>query len=282
MVANSFTVREVDLSDTDNVLASSDIKTYAAKRGWCVPDQGEPFDFAATYADPASAAHPVNYGRQAIGLRYVAANPMTIGDKPPFSVVPIEILGVAHLVAILRHNGSSTSICSIDGRQIDCGISEAICRGTTQTSFVARLGTQPSRELGIVYWVCLAAPETSVFIPFHFGIPDFPAGFRTESQRPTSEFFARKITSPFRPDPSQAFWTFANFRHKTEKMSDSQRSQIRAEAEAIEASTLLATQTATDGLHSAAPDATMKLLQALPANAYLAALTMMTKSLASE
>ena len=282
MVANTYTVREVDLADTENVLASQDIRSYAVKRGWCDSDEGKPFDFAATYADPASAAHPVNYGRQAIGLRYVALNPEAIDNKPPFSVVPSEKLGVTDLMTVLRHSGSGRSICSIDGRQIDCGMSEAICRGTTQTSFVARLGTQPSRELGIVYWVCLAAPETSVFIPFHFGIPDFPAGFRSESQRPTSEFFARKITSPFQPDPSQAFWTFANFRHKAEKMPDSQRSRIRAEAEAIEASTLLANQTATEGLHSAAPDATMKLLQALPANAYLSALTMMTENLASE
>ena len=282
MVANTFTVRDVDLSDTANVVASKDVLTYAVKRGWYNPDKDGPFNFAAVYADPESAAHPVNYGRQSVGLRYVAVNPRTIGDNPPFSVVPSEKLGVADLIRVLRHNANSSSICTVDGRQVSCHLSEAICRGATQTSFVAHLGKQPSRELGIVYWGCLSAPETSVFIPFHFGIPDFPAGFRTVAERPTQELFDRKVRSPFRPDASQAFWTFSNFRNKALVMSDSARTRIRNKAETIEASAMRSIETATEGLHSASPDATMKLLQALPGDIYLSALTMMAEVQSSD
>ena len=282
MVANTFTVRDVDLADTANVIASREILTYAIKRGWYNPDKDGPFDFATVYADPESATHPVNYGRQSVGLRYVAVNPLTIGDNPPFSVVPSKKLEVADLIRVLRHNAGNSPIRTVDGRQVSCHSSEAICRGATQTSFVTRLGKRPSRELGIVYWVCLSAPETSVLIPFHFGIPDFPAGFRTGAERPTHRLFDRKVKSPFRPDASQAFWTFSNFRNKALVMPDSARTRIRDEAEVIEARALRSIETATEGLHSASPDATMKLLQALPGDVYLSALTMMAEARSSD
>lgn len=280
MVANTFTVREVDLSDSNNVLASKDIVTYASSRGWYRPADGQ-FNFAAVYADPKSAAHPVNYGRQSIGLRYVAANPLAIGENPPFSVVPSEKLEVADLFRVLRHAGGSRSICTLDGKQLKCGDSEAICRGTTQTSFVARLGSKPSRDLGIVYWVCLAAPETSVFVPIPFGVPDFPAGYRTSEKRPTYASFERNVKSPFRPDASQAFWTFSNFRDKARVMSESERNRIRQKAEAIEAKALLSLAAVTDELDTASPEVTRKLLQVLPSDVYLSALAMMAKSQSS-
>ncbi len=233
MVANTFTVREVDLADTRNVVASKDIVTYASKRGWCKSDEDGRFDFAAVYADPKSAAHPVNYGRQSIGLRYVAANPLAVGSTPPCAVVPSKSLGVADLIKVLRHNGSRL-IDTVDGKEVRCDVSAAICRGSTQTSLVARLGREPVRDLGIVYWVCLSAPETSVFMPFCFGGVGFPAGFRGEAERPSQELFDRKVTSSFRPDASQAFWTFSSFRDKAQALPDEVRAQFLREAETIE------------------------------------------------
>ncbi len=271
MVANTYTVREVDLADTKNVAASEEIQSYAVKRGWYNPEKDGPFNFAAAYANPKSAATPSNFGRQSIGLRYVVANPLAIRDEPPFSAVPSKKLDVADLIRVLRHNGSGSAIRSVDGKQVACDMSEAICRGTTQTSFVARLGTEPSLDLGLVYWACLSAPETSVFIPFRFGIADFPAGYRARSERPTRELFDRKVTSPFVPDLTQAFWTFANFHNKMESAPDVTKARITAKAEALEAeflATIRSTPRSSDGT---SPD----VLLALSTAAYQAALKMM-------
>jgi dipeptidase len=69
-------------------------------------------------------------------------------------------------------------------------------------------------DIGIVYWVCLSAPCTSCFIPFHFGITEFPSGFSSTGGSPSDEFYSTKIESPFEVDTFEAFWTFKNFQQK--------------------------------------------------------------------
>lgn len=280
MVANTYTVREVDLADTENVLSSKDIRSHASQRGWCKAGEDGPFDFAATYADPRSAANPVNYGRQSIGFHYVAANPLAVRNPLPFSVVPSKKLGVADLIKVLRHNGSG-SINTVDGKEVSCDVSEAICRGSTQTSFVARLRREPMRDLGTVYWVCLSAPETSVFVPFCFGDVDFPAGFQGETERPSQELFDQKVKSAFRPDASQAFWTFSNFRHKAQAMSETKRARFLNEAEKTEARAMRAIATA-EGTYRSQPNEARKLLQSLSNEVYLEALAIMARSQRSD
>lgn len=280
MVANTYTVRDVDLADTENVLACEDLVAYATERGWHKPDEERVFDFAAVFANPKSAAHPVNYGRQSIGLHYVAANPLAVSNPLPFSVVPSKKLGVADLIKILRHNGSG-SINTVDGKAVRCDVSEAICRGSTQTSFVARLSREPVRDLGIVYWVCLSAPETSVFIPFRFGDAGFPEGYRGEAERPSQELFDQKVESAFRPDASQAFWTFSNFRDKAQAMSEAERAWFLTEAEKTEARAMRAIAAA-EGAYGLHPEPAKELLQNLSTKVYLEALAIMARSQRSD
>ncbi|OHB73102.1 MAG: hypothetical protein A2Z25_23515 [Planctomycetes bacterium RBG_16_55_9] len=113
-----------------------------------------------------------------------------------------------------------------------------ICSGATQTSFVAQLRKNLPLDIGIVYWMCLASPRTSFYIPFHFGISDFPAGFRSKSQRPSSQFYDEKVSRPFKSDVLEAFWTFSNFYNKVNSASPEDVARIQAQAEQIEKSAL--------------------------------------------
>lgn len=233
VVANTYTVRQVDLTDKDNVLASEDIVTYAVGRGWYDLDSDEPFDFAAAYAHPAVAQSTSNLGRQWQGLRYLAAEPVGYGDEMPFSVVPQSRVCVSDIFEILRHardaepeSSASPVVCPPQGSCL-------ICRENTQTSFVAELRRREPHEIGIVYWMCLAPPGTSFFIPFHFG-STFPEGFASDAGRPSKPLYDERIGSPFRADPSEAFWTFSNLRHKTQQMSDEVLARVLAGANAVE------------------------------------------------
>ncbi|HPY50539.1 MAG TPA: C69 family dipeptidase, partial [Sedimentisphaerales bacterium] len=229
MVANTYTIRQVDLADEDNVLASKDIVTYAIERGWYDPQKDGPFDFAAVYADPASASHPNNAGRQWAGLRYVASREIAPGFDLPFSVIPKRKLGVTDIMEILRHDEPNQPESSPAS-----GFGCALCSGATQTSFVAQLRRELPLDTGLVYWVCLAEPRTSVYLPFHFGITDFPAGFRTQPEQPTSDVYDRKVGAPFVPDPREAFWVFSNFRDKAERQGPALVAAARNRAERIE------------------------------------------------
>jgi dipeptidase len=110
----------------------------------------------------------------------------------------------------------------------------ALCSGATQTSFVTQVRKGVPLDIGIVYWVCLAAPRTSFYVPFHFGISDFPAGYRLESQRPTSEVYDRRVQVPFTADPQEAFWTFSNFREKVDARGPTTVAAVKTETQRIE------------------------------------------------
>ncbi|UCD53083.1 MAG: C69 family dipeptidase, partial [Phycisphaerales bacterium] len=206
MVANTYTIREVDLSDKDNVLACDDIVTYAVERGWYDPDKDGRFDFAAVYANPQSAVHPSNIGRQRDGLLYVASGPVPLGPELPFSVRPKAKVDIADIMKVLRHQP--------DVKKSLPAPTCPICSGGTQTSFVLQHRPGLPRDIATVYWVCLASPDTSFYLPFHFGIGAFPAGFSGSRERPSEAAFDARLAAPFQADPLQAFWTFANFRAK--------------------------------------------------------------------
>ena len=234
MVANTYTVHQVDLLDRDNFLASKDIIQYAVSRGWYKPGDDGPFDFAGTYANPKSASSLSNIGRQWSGLSYVVAEPVSLGTNLPFSVVPKQKIDMAQIKKIMRHDNDakilqSSSLIEDKDKSV-C----AICRGSTQTSFVAQLRRNMPLDIGIVYWVCLAPPRTSFYIPFHFGIPNFPAGFSTKSERPTVIFYNERVGSDFRADSLQAFWTFSNFYDKINNASAQAVTRVKAQAEQIE------------------------------------------------
>lgn len=279
-VANTYTVRQVDLSDTTHVLASEDIVSYAIKRGWYDPAQQGAFDFAAVYADAGAASHPGNSGRQRMGLNYVTSAPIPPGVELPFAVKPKHRLGVSDVVRILRHKGALTPNCIRRSTESNAAANCSICRGSTQTSFVAQLRRALPREIGLVYWMCLSQPETSVYIPYHWGIASFPFGFSSMSERPTRRTYDKLIHAPFQADPAQAFWTFANFRHKVERLSPEARAQIQAKAQRLEVQALSmqdALEAATRELYTKNQAGATVLLTNYSKGLYLSALEMMSQ-----
>jgi dipeptidase len=234
MVANTYTIHQVDLSDKKNFLASKDIIKYAVSRGWYNPKKDGPFDFAAVYSNPDSASSFSNFGRQWSGLRYVAAQPIPPVPELPFSVVPRRKVGVTEIMQILRHDYKGTQTQSLSSLTSPQESGCPICSGATQTSFVAQLRRNMPLDIGIVYWTCLASPRTSFYIPFHFGISEFPAGFSSKSQRPSKIFYDEKVGRPFQTDPLQAFWMFSNFYNKVFGASANTISRVKTLAEEIE------------------------------------------------
>lgn len=216
IIANTYTIHEVDLADSANFLASNDIIQYAAKRGWYNPKKDKVFDFAAAYADPDNAADSANFCRQWGGLRFIAADSIPLSRSLPFSIKPRKKLGIGDVMQILRDHYEGTPLFEAgpySGDPHRTGM-RSICTWTTQTSFVAQLrGNMPS-DIGLVYWVCLGAPCTSFYIPYYFGLTDFPSGYASDDGSPSREFFETAVNETFEADMHHTFWSFANFHHK--------------------------------------------------------------------
>jgi dipeptidase len=234
MVANAYTIRKVALSDDKNFLGSADIIEYAQKRRWYHPRKDGAFDFASAYANPDSASNPSNTGRQWSGLTCVTDRRLMPGRGLPFSVVPRHKLSVADVMQILRHDKREEGGAIPSDAPLVC----ALCSGATQTSFVAQLRKDRPRDIALVYWVCLASPRVSFYLPFHFGISRFPAGFCLSSERPTKRRYQRKVQSAFNPDPLEAFWTFSNFRDKVNDDGAAKTAAVQEAARRVERNAL--------------------------------------------
>ena len=89
-------------------------------------------------------------------------------------------------------------------------------------------------DIGLVYWVCLASPRTSFYIPFHFGISDFPPGFRAESERPSRAVYEQKMHASPAANRKEAFWLFSSFRDEVERRGPALTAAVQAEAHRLE------------------------------------------------
>lgn len=281
VVANTYTVGEVDIADSTTVLASDDIVRYARQRGWYDPQKDGAFNFAQAYASPGSATHPSNLGRQWQGLAYIAGDHVSYGPSLPFSIKPDKKLGVTDLMRILRRRQKSvTETVSSPLEPCPPQGSCQICSNATQTSFVAQLGQGKPADINLVYWVCLAPPETSFFIPFFFGMPQFPAGYAKKSERPSKAVFDHSVAAPFKADPFQAFWTFSNFREKYKETSVQTKTRISSEAKAVEDWAMRLSEpmaTTAEQIYSTDRKAAMGLLANFSHGIYLSALEAMKR-----
>jgi len=281
MVANTYAVRRVSLGDESRTLASKDIVGYAKSRGWYNPASGT-FDFAAAYANPNAASHPNNLGRQWSGLRYVVSEPLKAGPNLPFSVKPKNKLRPADLMEILRHDKEGESGATPAESPFLC----ALCSGATQTSFVTQSRTGMSSDIGIVYWVSLASPRTSFYIPFHFGAASFPIGYSVSaSDRPTSEYYDSKVKTAFFCDPREAFWMFSNFRDKMERGNPATMEKLRAEQTRVERTAMEmqeAIEEAAGRLYERDRPAAARLLENYSKGVYLSAMEAMATVLSPE
>ena len=233
MIANTYTIRDVDVNDSKNFLCSKDLIEYAKSRNWYQPIRDGRFDFAAAYANPRDAKSPVNYGRQWAGLKFVTDKELTLGPIQPFSIEPNRKLKIEELMGILRYDNSTSKPQFMQSCTEEEKITCIICRGSTQTSFVAQLRKNMPYEIGLVYWACLTQPGSSIYIPFHFG-SGFPSGFFGKSKRPTQKEYDEKVGAPFKTDPAQAWWTFANLTNKAYKTDKEKLPQIRSAFDKIE------------------------------------------------
>ncbi len=213
VIANTYSIHEVDLSDTLNFLASADIVSYAEERGWYDARRDGEFDFAATYALYHTAEDSNNLCRQWAGLNCFAADSVPFSQNLPFSVSPAGKVSAADVMRALRNHYEGTPLAQAVQSPADAHKNRisTICNRNTMTSFVVQLRGDMPADIGSVYWVALAPPCASVYVPFHFGISGFPEGYYTDDKRPSIEEFERHTLTPFKADPGEAFWTFSNF-----------------------------------------------------------------------
>jgi dipeptidase len=191
LIANTFSIREVDLNDTINFICSPDLIDYAIQRGWYSPETDGEFDFAKTYAPDDFFKADWNTHRAWMLAKLLQSDfPLSIQDaengEMPVSVKPGKKLSVFDIINIFRNHFENTDLC----KYLDANISphyidnSPICQdGTHKVNIIQQRNWLPV-EIGTVNWRALSHPCQSIFIPWYLGINNIPKIYQMSYEDP--------------------------------------------------------------------------------------------------
>lgn len=207
---NYISIREMDLDDTDNFLACSDLVQHAMDEGWYDPASG-PFDFAKIYNQESTQNSLGNQLRHWGALRLLTGNEYPDMSDLPFSVKLSYKLSVQDIAEVLRCHYEGTvwewdpslglnthphSYYLADGTTKI----RTICTGSTDESSIMQLRSNMPAFVGNIYWRTECRPCSSVFVPWYSGILEIPEPYTVGEEKGWGE-----------PDPidhNSAHWTF--------------------------------------------------------------------------
>ncbi len=197
VIANTYTIRSVDLSDKENFLGSPDLVTYAIKRGWHDPGKG-PFSFEKAYAGPETRINKNNTLRRFSGMKRLAAEPLLPPDRArlPFTITPQKPLKVQDLTAVLRDHYEGTAYESFAASPHLQPVN-TICNTGTNTSSIVQLRSGMPVEIGALWWCAFRQPCFSIYCPLYLGVTDVPdsLGFGPEDEQNGPPSFGPSYTA---------------------------------------------------------------------------------------
>jgi dipeptidase len=223
VLANAYVIREADLSDSSDFIASGDdIAGYARSRGWWSPDMDGPFDFAKAYREQNSGSGAAMKGnvdlRQWRGLSVLSGGTLPEGganqNSLPFFLTPKRKISIEDVMKVLRDHYEGTKV---EASLLGCGNPHAcgerpICCRTTLFSIVARLSRAVPLPLRACLWVAFGRPDTSPYTPWYASISDVPEGFHGTPGIVSPDLALSRHFNPvpgtFAHDSSDAFWIF--------------------------------------------------------------------------
>ncbi|KAF0701197.1 Aste57867_8306 [Aphanomyces stellatus] len=250
VIANSFVIRKLNISDPDNFMASENVESFAQEMGWWDPNRG-PFDFAAAYSWAKPGPTKPLYGGRRIWRIYDVFAPSlkldsTLGQHPevetyPFSVKPDEKVTPLRLMDIMRDHYEGTKYDMTkevaagpfgnpirfggSTKGVQGGWERSISMHRTTHSFVLQSRGDLPDDVGGVAWYSLGAPHGSVYTPFSCG----------QSSIPSSYLASRKHEF----DTKSAWWAFEFVNNWSMLRYDLIHADIKQEMDAIQAGALL-------------------------------------------
>jgi dipeptidase len=177
VIANSYTVRTIDLSDTLNFAGSPDIIEYARKRGWYNPSKGE-FSFEAAYANQVDRSAIFNTHRQWSGYNIISGGNVSVPEEQPlpFCVEPDQPVTPEILFSVLRdhYEGTPYTADKTPDSHPHKGHTLSICRPQTNSGSVFQLRSYMPSAIGNVWWLALWQPCSAPFVPVYQGVEYIP------------------------------------------------------------------------------------------------------------
>jgi dipeptidase len=205
--ANSHRILEIDLSDSDNYMASDNVFSLAEEMGWWDSGSGEPFRFSYAYASRTSL-----YSRRrewrALSLLAPSLGLDANAENFPLSVKPDEKVNVADLLEIFRDYYQDTpydmtrrlTVVNSQGETVKSPVANPFMNAdlrallgvdrerTIASPTATYLSVTQSRSwlpdpIGGVVWLGYDNPATTPHIPFYIGISQMPDSYMVDGRR---------------------------------------------------------------------------------------------------
>ncbi|MFO8235206.1 MAG: C69 family dipeptidase [Bacteroidales bacterium] len=193
IISNTYSIREVDLNDDKNFIASPDLIEYARERGWYDPQEDGEFDFAKAYADEQYHVNNSNNHRQWILAK--ALNPafsvsLEEAEKGemPVAFKPGRKLELEDFMNVLRNHYEGTQL-NEEKDQVDNPhhLPHTVCRNSTHKATVVQQRDYMPQEIGTVIWRALGQPCQSVFVPWYLGLTEIPEEYQKKEYHRTGK-----------------------------------------------------------------------------------------------
>ncbi len=205
--ANASRIRQLNLQDPDNYMASANVHSLARELGWWNPASGEPFEFCYAYASRRSMAcrrrewRVLSRVAPSLGL-----DPN--GENFPLSVKPEKKLTVKDVLEIFRDTYQDTPF-DMTGTLMAIGRDGTASKSPVAQPFMNRdlmalLKVEPERTIccaratylqvtqsrswlpdavGGVVWLGYDNPATTPHTPFYCGISRMPDSYMVDGRR---------------------------------------------------------------------------------------------------
>jgi len=204
--ANASRIRQINLQDPDNYLASANVYSFAQEMGWWDPASGEPFEFCYAYASRQSMGSRRREWR-VLSLLAPSLKLDPNGENFPFSVKPEKKLTVKDVLGIFRDTYQDTSY-DMTRTLITVNREGKAAKSPVAHPFMNRemmelLKVQPERTIcckratylqitqsrswlpdaiGGVVWLGYDNPATTPHTPFYCGISRMPDSYMVDSR----------------------------------------------------------------------------------------------------
>ena len=213
IIPNYYTIQEVNLKDTINFLAASDIIDYAIKRAWYNPKTDGIFNFRNAYGDSVCNIADYNIPRHLAGINRLQDKYYNEFDTPlPFSFKPKQKIKLKDVKGILSGHYEDTKFCKFpDNKNPHQNKVRAICTETTQFSFIAQLRSNMPNPIGSLIWITPYNGCLFPYIPVYFGIYNTNEKVRFSSYKESEKIQFNNTKNNLSQFPKHAYSQFNKY-----------------------------------------------------------------------
>ena len=210
-IPNYYTIKEIDLNDSENFLSSKDLVSYAERRGWYNRERDSVFNFSKVYSAENELTSMGNIGRMWMGVNLLSGADFKISDSFPVTFIPEKKIGIKELMQVLANHYENTQLDDSDGYKKGSPHSiktKAICAPTQQFSFIAELRSGMTFDIGGRIWFAPGRGCVNAYMPFYFGITQIPPSLTMDTPELAYEEHFKRSESIYDRTRPMAWWSF--------------------------------------------------------------------------